>query len=251
MRVLIIEDEKHTALRLIQLLNNYDPKIEIIRVLSSVKEAVGFFRKNSSPDLVFQDIELSDGKCFEIYQQVQVEAPTIFTTAYSEYALKSFEVNSIDYLVKPYDAGDIKRVMDKFRSFSDLFQLPQKDLLKDLVISKSVTAKKRILVRIGDTYSVIAIKDISYFSSEAGRNYAHLYDGSKKSIDQTLNELVMQLDPSDFFRINRNFVLNINCISKISTWFNSRLKLEIDPKPIDDVIVSRERVKEFKMWLDR
>jgi two-component system response regulator LytT len=249
MKILIIEDELHTANRLKQLVLEYDKEAEILANLTSVAASIEWFRSNKAPDLIFQDIQLSDGNCFEIYETVPVNCPVVFTTAYNEYALKSFEVNSIDYLVKPYDSNDIRRVLDKFNHFSSIFQTTKLDDLKLLGNPKKILPRIRFLVRIGDNYKIIRTADIAYLLSDGGLTFACLFDGKKYPLDQPLAELTDELDESDFFRINRNCIVNSKSIQKISSWFNSRLKIELLPKPDVEIIVSRERVKEFKNWL--
>jgi DNA-binding LytR/AlgR family response regulator len=249
MRILIIEDELHTATWLKQLVMEYDNQVEILANLTSVASAIAWFKSNKAPDLIFQDIQLSDGTCFEIYEAVPVNCPVVFTTAYNEYALKSFEVNSIDYLVKPYDSNDIRRVLDKFHQFSSIFQTTQIDDLKALKESKKTLPRIRFLVRIGDHFKIIQTTDIAYFISDGGLSFAYLFDGKRYPLDQPLSELTDELDENDFFRINRNCIVNSRSIQKISSWFNSRLKVELQPKPDVEIIVSRERVKEFKSWL--
>jgi DNA-binding LytR/AlgR family response regulator len=249
MNILIIEDEIFTANRLRQLVLEYDKSIEILASLTSVATAIEWLGSHQPPDLILQDIQLSDGTCFDIYEAIPINSPVIFTTAYNEYALKSFEVNSIDYLVKPYDFNDIKRVLEKFRNFSSIFQTAKIDDLKDLGETKKVLPRIRFLVRIGDHYKIIPTSEIAYFISDGGLSFACLFDGKKYPLDQSLSELSDELDENDFFRINRNCIVNSKSIQKISSWFNSRLQLEIHPNPEVEIIVSRERVREFKTWL--
>jgi DNA-binding LytR/AlgR family response regulator len=249
MKVLIIEDELHTANRLKQLILDYDGRAEILAFVTSVAAAIEWFRSNKAPDLIFQDIQLSDGTCFEIYEAVPVNCPVVFTTAFNEYALKSFEVNSIDYLVKPYDSNDIRRVLDKFHQFASVFRTTEVDDLKILEYPKKTAPRIRFLVRIGDNYKMIRTADVAYLLSDDGLTFAFLFDGKKYPLDQSLAELTNELDDTDFFRINRNCIINSRSIQKISSWFNSRLRIELLPRPEVEIIVSRERVKEFKTWL--
>ncbi len=249
MKILIIEDEKHTANRLVGLLKNYQNDIEILDVLSSVKSAIDWFSSHLQPDLIFQDIELNDGQCFEIYQQIKIESPVIFTTAYQQYALKAFDLNSIDYLVKPYDQKDIKRVMDKFEKYGSLFQTNQVSMMKSLLANKETVWRERLLVRVGDTFKSLNVSEIAYFQSEGGLSFAISSDSKGYPLDQTLNELERVLNPTDFFRVNRNCIVSHVCITKVSSWFNSRLKLVLQPNSAGEVVVSRERVKDFKKWM--
>ncbi len=250
MNVLIIEDEYHTANRLKQLITEIDNTINIVAILSSVESSIEWFRNNEHPNLIFQDIALSDGNCFEIYEEVDIKCPVIFTTAYSEYALKSFRFNSIDYIVKPYDREDIKRVLNKFKQFSNLFTIPNQSIIKEILSQTRKTVKKRFLVKTGDKYRTINASDVAYLIYDEGIVFAITSD-TKHPVDNTITELDTQLDSDMFFRINRRYIVNINNITKISSWFNSRLKLELNPTTSNDIVVSRERVKEFKEWLNR
>ena len=251
MKVLIFEDEKHTATRLIHLLQKHEPAIEVLAVIGSVKEGVEWYKNNPAPDLVFQDILLNDGNCFEIFDKIKVNVPVIFTTAYNEFALQSFKVNSIDYVVKPYDYKDIKRALDKFSEMRELFLVPEKELLKDIVFTQKPEIKKRFLVKIGDRYSSVKSSEIAWFMFDEGITFAYTFEGSKFPVNYSIDQLSAVLDPDNFFQVNRKYVLNFECIRNIHSWFNSRLKVEIAPQAKEDIIVSRERVKAFKLWLDR
>lgn len=251
MKVLIFEDEKHTASRLIQLLEKYSNDVEVLGVIGSVQEGIEWYANNPAPDLVFQDILLNDGNCFEIFEKVKVDVPVIFTTAFNEYALQSFKVNSIDYIVKPYDFEDIKSALDKYKGMREVFLLPEKELLKDIISTQKPEIKKRFLVKIGDRYRSIKSEHIAWFVFDEGVVFAFTFENSRFPVSHSIDQLSGLLNPDNFFRVNRKYLLNFESINNIHTWFNSRLKLEILPKPDEDIIVSRERVKEFKMWLDR
>lgn len=250
MRVLIFEDEKHTAIRLKSLLTELDHSIEIIDIISSVEEGIKWFNKNKMPDLIFQDIILTDGTCFDIYDSVNISAPVIFTTAFSDYAIRSFQVNSIDYIVKPYDINDIKSALEKLKNLRNTFIIPENKLLKEIINKKEFTPKKRFLVKIGDNYSSINSSDIAYIISEDGLTFATLFNQKKYIVDYTIVDLSKQMDTAEFFQINRKMIVNISSVKKINSWFNSRLKLEVSPGIEGDIIVSRERVNGFKQWLD-
>lgn len=251
MKVLIFEDEKHTATRLIQLLEKKSSDIEVLKVVRSVSEGIEWYKNNPAPDLVFQDILLNDGNCFEIFEKVKVSVPVIFTTAYNEYALESFKLNSIDYIVKPYDFEDIKKALDKFESLRDLFLLPEKELLKDIIFPEAKQVKKRFLVKLGDRYRSVKSEDIAWFVFDEGVTFACTFDQARFPVNYSIDQLSEILDRDNFFRINRKYMLNFECIENIHSWFNSRLKIDIVPKPDEDLIVSRERVRDFKLWLDR
>jgi len=251
MKVLIFEDEKHTATRLISLLKKYDPKIEIAGIIGSVNKGIEWYKNNPQPDLVFQDILLNDGNCFEIFEKIKLKVPVIFTTAYDEYALQSFKVNSIDYIVKPYDYQDIKTALNKFRNFKEIFMLPEEKLLKDILFAPKPGTKKRFIVKLGDRFRSIKSSEIAWFICDEGVTFAFSFENARFPVNYSIEQLTSLLDPDNFFRINRKYMLNFESIDNIHSWFNSRLKLDISPKPGEDIIVSRERVKDFKLWLDR
>jgi len=251
MNVLIFEDEPYTSKRLIQLLKMYDSGIRILKVIGSVEEGIHWFRNNPSPELIFQDILLNDGNCFEIFEQVNVQSPVIFTTAYDEFALKSFQLNSIDYLLKPYDFNDIKRALDKFRNFRDIFVLPDISGLRDFLVRTELEEKKRFLVKLGDRYYSVKTKEIAWFVYDEGLAFAVTFNNRRFPVNFSIDQLSQQLARDGFFQVNRKYIVSFECIKTIHSWFTSRFKLEITPRPAEDIIVSRERAKEFKIWLDR
>ena len=250
MNVLIFEDEKYTADRLSNLLREADNSIKIIGIIRSVNEGISWFRENEMPDLIFQDIMLSDGNCFDIFDAVEINAPIIFTTAFSEHALQSFQVNSIDYIVKPYDSKDIKKALQKFKKFKGVFHPPEKEILEEILNRAATTPKKRFLIKTGDNYTIINSSDIAYFVSDDSVTFAVLFSKQKYIVDYSIADLSKQMDTSSFFQINRKIIVNIESVDKINSWFNSRLKVRINPPMDDDIIVSRDRVKSFKQWLD-
>lgn len=250
MNILIIEDEYHTAERLESIILNYNENYSIVAKLSSVEDSIAWFSNNKMPDIIFQDISLSDGECFEIYDQLDIDVPIIFTTAYSEYALQAFKLNSIDYIVKPYNKEDIDKVFEKLKSFKNIFKASDKEILQELVFQKSSKIKNRFLIKLGDKYDYIKSKNIMYAFYDQGITFVLDFNKKKYPLDYSLTELENVLDSQLFFRINRKFIINVNSIRKISNWFNGRLKLKIEPDIDDEIIVSRERVKEFKNWLD-
>ena len=250
MKVLIIEDEIHTANRLEQLVKECEPSIEVLAILNSVAQSIKWFQNNDAPDLIFQDIQLGDGLCFEIYEQQKIEAPIVFTTAFSEYALKSFELNSIAYVVKPYDKKDILSVFEKYNKIKSHFLMPESQLLQNILVQKKEIIKRRFLIKIGEQYQVLNTKDIAFIIFEYGLSFAYNLQNKKFPLDLSMNDLVSQLDENEFFRINRKCIVHSSSIKKISSWFNARLKIETIPKEPVELIVSREKVKEFKDWLN-
>jgi len=250
MNVLIFEDEKPTALRLASLLSEIDDSIKIVGTIGSVQAGIKWYKENPMPDLVFQDIQLSDGNCFEIFDAVEVEIPVIFTTAFSEYAIKSFQVNSIDYIIKPYDIKDLKSALDKFRKLKGAFHPPEKGLLEEILKKKTYTPKKRFLVKIGDNFLPISSDDIAYLISEDGLTFATLFNKERYIVNYSIVELAKQMDTSTFYQINRKMIVSIKSVKKLSSWFNSRLNLTLAPPHEGDAVVSRERTSSFKEWLD-
>ncbi|KXX70116.1 LytTR family DNA-binding domain-containing protein [Flammeovirga sp. SJP92] len=251
MKILIIEDELPTANYLAKLIQQYNPAFEVIDILSSVEDSIDWFGSNEQPDLIFQDIALSDGNCFDIYKSVKVKSPLIFTTAFSEYALDSFKLNSIDYIVKPYDFDDIKRVLDKFALYGNLFMTASTSEMAELKETSEKKIKKRFLISIGEQFKTIQSSEIAFIRFDEGLTFLHLFDDKKYPIDKSISLLETQLDPSQFFRVNRKYIINVEAITKINTWFNSRLQVDTTPAPLEDLIVSRDRVKDFKDWLDQ
>lgn len=251
MNVLIFEDENPTAKRLANLLTEIDNTINIVDIISSVADGINWYKENQMPDLVFQDIMLSDGNCFDIYDKVEVSVPVIFTTAYSKYAIRSFQVNSIDYIIKPYDIEDLRSAINKFKKLQGNFNHPQKNLLEEILKRNAFVPKKRFLVKKGNNYVPVSSEDIAYLISDEGLTFATLFNKEKHIVNFSIAELAKQMDPSSFFQINRKMIVNVNSVKKISSWFNSRLKLLLEPPSNEDNVVSRERTASFKEWLDR
>jgi DNA-binding LytR/AlgR family response regulator len=251
MKAIILEDEKLSAEHLINLLVKIDPEIQIIASFDSVKKSIEAFKENPKADLIFVDIHLADGISFEIFSKVAVDIPVIFTTAYNEYAIKAFKLNSIDYLLKPIGIDDLKGAIDKFKklNFSQPAQLLEN--ISSVYQSMIKQFKSRFMVKIGDTISSIKTEDILHFMYEDGMVMLSTNVSKRYTIDYTLDHLETLIDPSIFFRINRRVLININSIKKVSSYFNSRLKVTTDFLQEEDCIVSRERVSDFKMWLDK
>ncbi|MEO1517570.1 MAG: LytTR family DNA-binding domain-containing protein [Bacteroidota bacterium] len=251
MKILIIEDEKPASKRLSKLIGECRPHSVIASIQDSVESSVEWFGQNPMPDLVFMDIQLADGMSFEIFNQVHIDAPIIFTTAYDQYTLRAFKVNSVDYLLKPIDEVELNAAFAKYEAYFQSSQVPASSLTQLLQSLQKPTYKERFLVKAGQHLSYIFVTDIAYFYSKDGMVYTRMSDGRQHVIDYTLDQLEGQIDPVYFFRINRKIITCINAIGKIHTYFNSRLKLELCPGTEMDVIVSRDRVGDFKQWLDR
>lgn len=253
MKVLIIEDELPAAKRLKSLLKEVDPAIEIINVIDSISTAVKWLNNNSAPDLIFMDIQLSDGLSFEIFNQAKIKSPVIFTTAFDEYAIRAFKVNSIDYLLKPIETNDLynslKKLDDLRKQFSAESELDNlKRFLETLTQNKSIY-KTRFLVKSGQSFIRVSAEDCAYFSLENKLTYLILFNGKKHLVDFTLDELENQLDPKIFFRANRQYIVNIEAIISVHNFFGGKLKLRLKPETGENVMVSREKAVLFKEWM--
>jgi DNA-binding LytR/AlgR family response regulator len=251
MNVLIIEDEKPAARRLSRMLNQLG--IEVNTMLHSVEEALNWFQSNKHPDLIFLDIQLSDGLSFEIFEEIPVKSAIIFTTAYDEYALKAFKLNSIDYLLKPIDDDELKVAVDKYKeqqpSESSL-QVNIDEIRKLLINPIDRKYKKRFTIKIGQHIKIIHTDNIECFYSENKSTYIHTSENRNYLIDHSLEHWQDQLNPELFFRVNRTYIVHINAIKDIVAYSNSRLKLVLHSYEEQEIIVSRERVKDFKNWID-
>ncbi|WP_119792474.1 LytR/AlgR family response regulator transcription factor [Flavobacterium anhuiense] len=254
MITLIIEDEKPAARLLQRKLEKLDVTVETM--LHSVEESVQWFENNPHPDLIFLDIQLSDGLSFEIFEKIDIKSAIIFTTAYDEYALKAFKLNSIDYLLKPIDEDDLETAVSKFKlrlpkaaTESSNLQLDFEQIRQMLSNPFEKTYKKRFTVKIGQHLKVITTEEIECFFSENKGTYIHTYDNRDYLIDSTLEILEQELDKKDFFRVSRKFIVPLKAIKEIQVYTNSRLKVILPSYKDDEVIVSREKVQDFKAWL--
>ncbi len=251
MNVLIIEDEKPAARRLNRMLNQLD--IEVNTMLHSVEEALNWFESNEHPDLIFLDIQLSDGLSFEIFEEIPVKSAIIFTTAYDEYALKAFKLNSIDYLLKPIDDDELKVAVDKYKQqqpTESSLQVNIDEIRKLLINPIDRKYKKRFTIKIGQHIKIIHTDNIECLYSENKSTYIHTNENRNYLIDHSLEYWHEQLNPELFFRVNRTYIVHINAIKDIVAYSNSRLKLVLHSYNDQEIIVSRERVKDFKNWID-
>jgi len=254
MTTLIIEDEKPAARLLQRKLEKLDIAVETM--LHSVEESVHWFTNNQHPDLIFLDIQLSDGLSFEIFEKVNIQSAIIFTTAYDEYALKAFKLNSIDYLLKPIDEDDLEVAVTKFKnripkadSGNQNLQLDFEQIRQMLSNPFEKSYKKRFTVKIGQHLKVITTDEIECFFSENKGTYIHTFENRNYLIDSTLEILEQELDMKDFFRVSRKFIVPLTAIKEIQVYTNSRLKVILPSYKEDEVIVSREKVQDFKAWL--
>jgi two-component system, LytTR family, response regulator LytT len=253
MNILIIEDELIAARRLEKILKGLVPELHILALLESVEQSVVWFRQNLPPDLILMDIQLSDGSSFEIFSQVSITSPVIFVTAYDEYALQAFKVNSIDYLLKPIDKDELVQSLEKYKrlmQFKEYAPPPDMTQLINSLRDAKPNYKTRFLVKSGQTFITIFTQEIAYLCAEHKVTYLVTREGKKHIIDLTLEELEDQLDPKVFFRLNRQFIAAVHAIIKLHNYFNRKLKVELHPPTDIDVLVSRERSHEFKTWLN-
>jgi two-component system, LytTR family, response regulator LytT len=271
MNVLIIEDEELAVRKLTKLLQDVDDSIQIVGSVASVRASISWLNANpigypNAPDLIMMDIELADGQSFEIFEQTTVSAPVIFTTSYDEYALKAFKVNSIDYLLKPIKRHELESSLAKYRQtrtalvgdnvpaqpINHLGQMNIDALVQQLRQHvQPVDFRRRFLVKYLQQWLPIEVSDIAYFYSEEGISLFRTATNQKFSLDYTLDELEAMLDPAQFFRANRQFIVAVDTVQQIHPYFNNKLKLTLKPTPEAEVLVSRERATDFKKWMGK
>ena len=247
MKILLVEDEIPAARQLTKLLLAHNPLFSILDTLDSVEGTVRWLRTFPAPDLIFMDIQIADGLSFDIFRQVEIKSPVVFTTAFDQYAVQAFRVNAVDYLLKPVDPEDLAKAVQKIAQQRS--QPPALDVEAFARYFQKEKYKDRFLVKTGQQLVFVAASDIAFFRSSEGLTQAHTFSGKKYFVDNTLEELERLLDPHDFFRISRGLTLRLNAIQKIHPHLNGRLKLDLLPACPDDVFVSRERAGEFKAWL--
>jgi DNA-binding LytR/AlgR family response regulator len=251
MKVLIIEDEAPAVRKLRGLLNNQDVDIEVLADIDTVEEAVEWLSNNPSPDVIFSDIQLADGVSFEIYSKVPPKCPIIFTTAYDEYALKAFELNSLDYLLKPYTEEQFNRAFQKIKTTST--NANEVDKIKSVLAQlniKSNQYKERFLVSKAGVLLPIKVDDVAYFYTEDKTINLVTKTKERYFISSSLDELEVILNPSNFYRVNRQYIVNANAIVKIENFFNGKLVIQLIPTAPHEVVVSRARATSFKNWMD-
>lgn len=250
MRYLIIEDEPLAQEELVRMLKALDPNFMLLASIDSVKQSIEWFNNNEQPDIVFMDIHLSDNICFEIFNKVEITAPVIFTTAYDQYAIEAFKTNGIAYLLKPIEEDELIAALKKFRTLTNT-NIELSSIHSHIQqLSTLNSYKERVLAKVGDNYQHVAMQDVAYFYSEDHYTFVATKDKQRYIINYTLDTLVEQINPQQFFRISRQFIVNINAINNISKHFNGRLKITVTPSFSEDIYVSRNRVQTFLAWLD-
>lgn len=253
MNVLIIEDEPLAAERLETLTVEILPKATVVNKFDSVKKSVQWLKKNPAPDLILMDIQLADGLSFQIFEQTEVSSPVIFTTAYDEYALKAFKVNSIDYILKPVDKTELSNALKKLESLKNT-QPSQAVLMQSITQAMTMLTKKfkeRFVIRVGEHLKTVEVKGILYFYSQEKTTFCYTTDQRNLILDFTLEQLEALVDPTEYFRVNRKYLVRGDSIQDIVSYTNSRLRLVLKNSQDTDVIVARERIQEFRQWLDR
>ncbi|HSG67207.1 MAG TPA: LytTR family DNA-binding domain-containing protein [Bacteroidales bacterium] len=256
MKIVIVEDEPYARQELLRLLKNTGRDFELLKTTDSVEESIEWFSSNSHPDLVFLDIQLADGKSFDIFREVSLRSAVIFTTAYDDYAIKAFELNSIDYLLKPIKQEALNASLEKFdRMRKDISagasEWSDEQLKKILSLVPGKQYKSRFISRLGEQIKSIGIEEIAYFKAEDKLTFIIDRNGRRYIVDHTLEELESMLDPEKFFRLNRTYYSAYRSITKVSKYFNNRLLIDLEPRDDEKVLVSRARVKDFMDWLDR
>jgi two-component system, LytTR family, response regulator LytT len=250
MNVLIIENEMPAIVGLSRLLKKIDININIVGTTESVELTINWFQNNPSPELIFMDIQLDDGLCFEVFETIKLEIPVIFTTAYDEYMLSAFKVNSVDYLLKPIEESALRSAIEKFKSIH--YQKSISNDLLTLLFKEKTGYKTRFLIKVGEHYKSIQTSEISCFYILERATFIKTFSDKEYSVDYSLDYLQKTIDPDKFFRINRNCIVNINAVSDILCYSSSRLKIKLNSdKPIYDLIVSKDKVSEFKKWIDK
>jgi DNA-binding LytR/AlgR family response regulator len=251
MNVMIIEDEPQAAARLEKLLSELLPDSRIVCKVDSVKKAVSWFRSNASPHLALMDIQLADGLSFEIFEQCSVNCPVVFTTAYDQYAIKAFKVNGVDYILKPVDRDELANALKKVKASG---AMPPAELLQNIGAAVEMLVKKykaRFVIKVGEHLRTVEVASINYFFSQDKATFCVTSDGRNFILDYPMEQLEDMLDPAQFFRINRKYLVSASSIKDIISYTNSRLKLVLKGNDDRDIIVARERVQEFRQWLDR
>jgi two-component system, LytTR family, response regulator LytT len=250
MKILILEDEPLAARRIESLVKSLEPAAEILAKLESVRSAVKWLNEHPQPDLILMDIQLADGLSFEIFQQADVSAPIIFTTAYDEYAIRAFKVNSVDYLLKPVEKDELEAALDKWKVQKGSASQDQIGKALDALLSQKTDWKTRFLLKAGARFDIVETNDVAYLYAEDKVVFLVTKDQKKYYVDETLDELEQKLNPKSFFRINRKYLTQLPAIERIEPHFNGRLKIKLRHRDDDDVYVSREKAEVFKKWLD-
>jgi DNA-binding LytR/AlgR family response regulator len=256
MRVLIIEDEIPAQRMLKMMLAEIDPSIEVVGCLNSVQSAVTWFQTKPHPELVLLDIQLSDGISFEILEQVTIDSLIIFTTAFDEYAIQAFKVNSLDFLLKPIEQEELQTAISKYTTYSQKFRRHlQSEInfmeIASLINNAKTQYRKRFLIQLNESFLQLSVEDTAFFMSENKQTSAITFDQKNYNINVSLQDLIEQLDPTLFFKVNRQLIINIKAIQKIHSYFQGKLVIKTKPAFSKEVIVGKDKAASFKRWLDQ
>jgi DNA-binding LytR/AlgR family response regulator len=255
MKAVIIEDEIEAADRLITLLRTCDPSIKVVQTMDTVQDVIHFFAAGHSADLVFMDIQLADGKSFEIFDQVKIDSPVIFTTAFDQYALQAFKLHSVDYLLKPIQSEELRMAIEKLKKvYRTDAQLTHADIaaLKEIIFYANNRFKQRLLIKAGNKLQYKPTEGVCYFFADGKTTYLVAKgDGKRLIVDHTLEELENMLNPKQFFRISRKYMVNFDCVLEMKGLMSSKLEVKVNQPCEHELSVSRERAHDFKKWMDR
>jgi DNA-binding LytR/AlgR family response regulator len=250
MKVLIVEDENLLAKQLINLITTVEPTVEILGRTTSIQGTLQWLSTNAPPELIFMDIELADGQCFDIFNKTSIKTPVIFTTAYDEYALQAFKVNSVDYLLKPIKEVELKTAINKYKELRTApAAIDMSVLINQLKSATAANYKDRFLVKTRQKMVSVNAIDIAYFCAKNTLTFIVTKDNQKHIIDYTLDEIEEQVHPKYFFRANRQYILAHDVITTLHSWFNGKLKVDLSTKTEEDIIISREKAPYFKSWM--
>ncbi|MFR0679194.1 LytR/AlgR family response regulator transcription factor [Dysgonomonas mossii] len=247
MRILIVEDETAAYESLVRILHNIDPYIQIMGNTESVKQTVNWLGSNPEPDLILLDIHLSDGSSFLIFESIEIETPIIFTTAYDEYAIEAFKVNSIDYLLKPIKEEELERAIQKFKKRTNSEMAEYLSRLSQLVPTKRY--KEKLLIPLKDKLLPIDLKEVSYFYTTDKNTHVYMKNGNSYPYSKTLEQIFSSLNPEDFYRANKQYIIARDSVKNITIWFDSRLLLTLDTDVPERIYISKNKAADFKLWL--
>jgi len=250
-KILIIEDERLAAEKLERMVAKLMPEWTLLGPIETVTHATKWLASNPTPDLILMDIQLADGISFEIFDQIDISSPVIFTTAYDEYAIRAFKVNSIDYLLKPIDPDALEAALKKYERLSNAHSI---DKMKIETVRQQIsqTHKSRFLVKVGSNMLSVLTRDVELFFISERSVFIRTFQGKTYDIDYSLDQLQQLVDPDQFFRINRNYLVNIDAVTRLVSYSSSRIKIDLQPEfKSDELIVARDKVSEFKKWMDR
>jgi DNA-binding LytR/AlgR family response regulator len=253
MKIIIIEDEPLSATRLEKMVSRVDHESEVIARLQSVKQSIEYFGQSSLPDLLLCDIQLGDGLSFDIFEKIKIDCPVIFTTAYDEYAIEAFKLNSVDYLLKPIKEEALEKALKKYRSLFGKKNAPDTnviDEIKSMLVQPGRNYKSRFVVKIGEQIKIVEQAVIAYFVSEQKATFVVNREGQHLPVDRSLDQLEMELDPKKFFRISRKYIIHYPAIDRITSYSSSRLRIFPSFITKDELVVSRDKVGDFKNWLE-